>query len=51
MRKVKIEAYVDIEDVYIEVDDDADDEDIEHEVKFYVDERLHIGWKVEESNQ
>ncbi len=44
MKRVKITAHVDIENVYIYVDDDATNEDIDNDVKFYVDQRLFIDW-------
>ncbi len=46
MKRIKITAHVDIENVFIYVDDDATDEDIDSEVEFYVGQRLFRDWSI-----
>ena len=46
MKRIKITAFVDIENVFVYVDDGATDEEIDNEVAFYVNERLDVGWSI-----
>jgi hypothetical protein len=45
MKKVKVYAYIDVEDIF-EFDDEVTEDEIEDTVCHFVNERLDVAWKV-----